>query len=121
MEFINLTPHIINLNVGTEFPQSKLIAEITQSYTPFKEGISKISFGGIVVGKQDPKTKKLIEIQPFPKEKEGVKYIVSLPTLMAAKQLGWTRTDIVAPATRHPETKKNEKGWILGVPGFLTL
>ena len=45
----------------------------------------------------------------------GVIYIVSAMVLSAAKD----RHDLVAPATNHELTVRNEKGHIVSVPGFV--
>lgn len=47
---------------------------------------------------------------------EGTIYIVSALVLAAAKEKG--RTDVVAPATGHPDCVR-ENGFIVSVPGFV--
>lgn len=54
------------------------------------------------------------EIENLPEPEEGTIYIVSA----AAKEKG--RTDVVAPATGHPDCKR-ENGFIVSVPGFVSL
>lgn len=51
------------------------------------------------------------------KPKEGTIYIVSAMVLAAAKEKG--RTDVVAPATGHPDCIRKD-GFIVSVPGFVT-
>jgi hypothetical protein len=46
-----------------------------------------------------------------------VLYIVSALVLTAAKAA--VRTDCVAPATGHPDCVRNDKGFIVSVPGFV--
>lgn len=98
--FINLTPHAVRLNNGTEFPASGTIARVTSSFTAFDEdGVAKVVFG---------------EVQNLPEPAENTLYIVSALVLSASK-----RADLVAPATGHPEAVRNEKGQIVSVPGFV--
>lgn len=98
--FINLTPHAVRLNNGTEFPASGTIARVTSSFTAFDaDGVAKVVFG---------------EVQNLPEPVEGTLYIVSALVLAASK-----RADLVAPATGHPEAVRNDKGQIVSVPGFV--
>jgi len=98
-KFINLTPHCVMLNDGTEFPPSGQIARVTAEYTSFEDNVAQVSFG---------------EISNLPEPEEGVIFIVSAIVAQAAG-----RTDVVSPATGHPDAKRNEKGQILSVPGFV--
>lgn len=50
------------------------------------------------------------------KPEEGTVYIVSALVLAAAKEKG--RTDVVAPATGHPDCVRKD-GFIVSVPGFV--
>lgn len=50
------------------------------------------------------------------KPEEGTIYIVSALVLAAAKEKG--RTDVVAPATGHPDCVR-ENRFIVSVPGFV--
>ena len=98
--FINLTPHAVRLNNGTEFQASGTIARVTSSFTDFdSDGVATVVFG---------------EVQNLPEPAENTLYIVSALVLSASK-----RADLVAPATGHPETVRNEKGQIISVPGFV--
>ena len=98
--FINLTPHAVRLNNGTEFPASGTIARVTSSFTDFdSDGVATVVFG---------------EVQNLPEPAENTLYIVSALVLSASK-----RADLVAPATGHPEAVRNEKGQIISVPGFV--
>ena len=98
--FINLTPHAVRLNNGTEFPASGTIARVTSSFTDFdSDGVATVVFG---------------EVQNLPEPAENTLYIVSALVLSASK-----RADLVAPATGHPEAVRNEKGQIVSVPGFV--
>lgn len=101
MNFINLTPHAIKLN-ACKFPPSGELASVDQTVTGFdSNGIAQSSFGNL----------------QLPEPREGVIFIASMLVAQAAAAQG--RTDVVAPATRHDETRRNEAGHILSVPGFL--
>lgn len=58
------------------------------------------------------------EVQGLPDQQADTVYIVSAMVLDAAKASG--RTDCVAPATGHPDVKRNDKGQLLSVPGFVS-
>lgn len=99
-KFRNFTPHTINLNDGRSFA-SEGIARVSASFTEFNnDGICRQEFG---------------EVEGLPAPEEGVKLIVSAMVLSASN-----RTDLVAPATGHPDTVRNEKGHIVSVPGFVS-
>lgn len=101
MKFKNLTPHDIVLNDGTIYSKSWEIARVSTSYEPFDENkITKQTFG---------------KIEWLPETTEEVIIIVSALVLSA---LQGTRQDVVAPATGHPDVKRNEKWQIISVPGF---
>lgn len=99
--FINLTPHAITLNNGTTFPPSGKVARIETKHTEFNDDlICQVQFG---------------EPVNIPEPVENTFYIVSGLMLSALPN----RKDLVAPATGHPECKRNEKGHIVSVPGFV--
>lgn len=99
MKFLNYTPHEIILNDGRSFP-SEGVARVAASFTEFnKDGICRQEFG---------------EVEGLPAPQKGVKLIVSAMVLSASD-----RDDLVAPATGHPDTIRNEKGHIVSVPGFV--
>ena len=99
MKFINLTPHTITLNDGTSFP-TKGNARVAD--TEFNaSGVCKVKHG---------------EIEGLPEPEANTTFIVSAMVLAAAKEKG--REDVVAPATGHPECKR-ENGFIVSVPGFV--
>lgn len=100
-KFINLTPHTITLNNGTEYHPSGRIARVANKFSNFCCGISTVFYG---------------EIENLPEPEEDTIYIVSAMVLTAAKEKG--RTDVVAPATGHPDCKR-ENGFIVSVPGFV--
>ena len=100
--FKNYTPHAITLNDGREFA-SEGLARVKATFTSFDEnGVCSQQFG---------------EATGLPEPTDGVLYIVSVLVLIAVKLQG--RTDCVAPATGHPECKRNDKGFIISVPGFV--
>lgn len=102
MQFINLTPHAIHMNDGTTHTTSGTIARVSQKFGDANEhGICKQVFG---------------EVENLPAPQEGITYIVSGFVLAACKD----RQDVVAPATGHPNTERNEKGHIVSVPCFVT-
>ena len=101
VKFINATQHAIQLNDGRVFEPSGIVPRVSQEISEFDEnGIAAQSFG---------KVEGLLEPEA------GVIYIVSAMVLSAAKD----RTDLVAPATNHELTVRNEKGHIVSVPGFV--
>lgn len=104
-KFINLTPHTIILNNGTEFNPSGKIARVSNIFSNFCCGISKVFYG---------------EIENLPEPEDGVYYIVSAMVLAAnnSKPRCRRRGDLVAPATGHPDCKR-ENGFIVSVPGFV--
>lgn len=99
-KFRNFTPHPITLNSGEVFPPSGVVARVGVKFSDFdKNEIAKQSFG---------------EVENLPEPQEDVFFIVSAMVLSASD-----RKDLVAPATGHPDTKRNEKGHIISVPGFV--
>ena len=99
MKFINLTPHTVCLNNGTQYPASGNIARMAASFKESGNGFYTQTFG---------------EIENLPEPIEDVYYIVSAMVFSAT-----SRKDVVAPATGHPECIRNEKGQIISVPGFV--
>lgn len=100
--FKNYTPHCITLNDGTKYP-SQGIARVCNDFTPFNNNnICNVTYGNIT---------------GLPKPIKNTYYIVSTIVLNAAKAQG--RTDCVAPATGHPHCIRDDKGFIISVPGFV--
>lgn len=97
-KFINCTPHAIVLNDGRVFEPSGLVARVSSSTTDFIDDVCETVYG---------------ELTGVPEVVDGVKYIVSAMVLNAS-----TRKDLVAPATGHVDTVRNDKGHIVSVPGF---
>jgi hypothetical protein len=102
MTFKNMTPHAIRLNDGTELLPSGEVASVDQITSEFDEAqIATSSFGELTL----------------PEPEENTILVTSMIVAQAASAAG--RTDVVAPATRHKDTVRNEKGHIVSVPGFL--
>ena len=103
LNFVNCTPHPIKLNDGRIFEPSGTIARVSQSISEFDENsIAVQSFG---------------EVTNLPEPKAGTVYIVSAMVLGRAQIAG--RTDVVAPATGHKNCVRDDKGYIISVPGFI--
>ena len=101
IKFINATPHPIQLNNGEIFEPSGILPRVSQEISEFDGDLIATQSFGKVEGLPEPET--------------GVVYIVSALVLSACKD----RTDLVAPATNHKDTVRNEKGHIVSVPGFV--
>ena len=105
IKFINLTPNDIKLNDGTIYPATGKVARVENTFSNFCCGISKVFYG---------------DIENLPEPEDGVYYIVSAMVLAAnnSKPRCKRRGDLVAPATGHPDCKR-ENGFIVSVPGFV--
>ena len=99
MKYVNLTPHSIVLNDGRTFEPSGIIARVQATHSEFKDDLCSQVFGAV---------------DGLPDQQEDTRYIVSAMILSATN-----RSDVVAPATGHPMTIRNEKGHIVSVPGFI--
>lgn len=104
-KFVNLTPHIITIDNGTQYHPSGKVARVENKFSNFCCGISKVFYG---------------EIENLPEPEDGVYYIVSAMVLAAnnSKPKYRRRGDLVSPATGHPDCKR-ENGFIVSVPGFV--
>ena len=100
MDYVNLTSHPIVLNDGRTFPSSGVVARVSSIHSEFVDDLCRQEFG---------------QVENLPDPQEEVRYIVSAMVLSACEG----RIDVVAPATGHPDAKRNEKGHILSVPGFV--
>ena len=103
MQYVNLTPHAIHLNDGRVFPPSGTVARVSAKFVQVKNDPDLFSqeFG---------------QVEGLPEASMNVRLIVSAIVLAA---LGYSRIDAVAPATGHPDVKRNDKGQIVSVPGFV--
>lgn len=101
-KFVNLTGHNLNLPGGVILPSEGQV-KVTDTYGPFDEdGVCTVSYG---------------EVSGLPPPEQGTLYVVSALALPVCVAQG--RMDCVAPATGHPDCRKNEKGHVLEVPGFV--
>ena len=92
------------MNDGTVFATSEFIARIPNSFGTIAENECSLTIGG--------------NLENIPDTEEGVKLIVSLPCLMANN----TRTDLVAPASGHPDCVRHpEKGFVISVPCLVNI
>jgi hypothetical protein len=101
VNYVNLTPHAIALNDGRVYPASGSVARVTSGFSAIVDDVCTQTFG---------------DVQGLPDSQAGVRYIVSAMVLSA---LSGTRDDVVAPATGHPDTVRNDKGHIVSVPCFV--
>lgn len=122
-KFINLTPHKVVLNTGQTFPPSGKVARVKANYTQigaFSDCGCDVctNGGGIGCASRPPEfyRQEYGEIEGLP-ESDGTIFIVSGIVRAAAREKG--RYDVVAPATGHPGTIRNESGHIVSVPGFV--
>ena len=97
--FVNLTPHAIVMNDGRRFEPSGNVARVSTSFTEV-EG----DFVSLITG----------DVEGLPSPQDGIFYIASSMVKSAT-----TRPDVIAPATGHPETRRNDKGHIISVPCFV--
>ena len=105
MNYINCTPHPILLNTGETFQPSGTVARVSVRMTEI-EGSNPREFQS-----------EYGDLQNVPEPVDGVRIIVSNLVLQAGLAQG--RKDLVAPATGHSETVRDEKGHIVSVPGFV--
>ena len=132
---INCTPHAIVITNGPTFEPSGTIARVASSFEQVTHGCpisagsgsacieaqdsgfcsnecrQPLRFGGVLVFKQVFGT-----VIDLPEPVPGTVYVVSAMVLSA---LAGRRSDVVAPATGHPECVRNDKGHILSVPGVV--
>ena len=98
-KFVNCTPHAIKLNDGRVFDPSGSVARVSSSFTDFTDDICTVVYG---------------DLTGVPDAAEDTLYIVSAMVLSAS-----TRKDLVAPATGHKDCIRDDKGFIVSVPGFV--
>ncbi len=101
---VNLTPHAIVVDNG----------EISKTYEPSGE-IARVLTESTVVGVEDGFEVVSIRVtgDNLPAQKDGVLYLVSA----MVKGLRPEREDLIAPNTGA--AKRNDKGHIISVPGFI--
>ena len=104
-KIINLTPHDINIISEAEnrtFPASGSIARVSQSFSDAEP------VDGVPCQKQE-----LGKPEGLPEPEDGTYYIVSSFVASAAGD----RNDLLVPNTGR--AIRDEKGHIIGVPGFI--
>ena len=118
MKFINLTPHTVRLNRGTEFPPSGQVARVKARHD-VDAWISDGPDGALELndeffGDAIPVYRPVFgQVEGLPEPAEGTMYIVS--GMVAAACRG--RDDVVCPATGHAEAVRH-LGLVWSVPGF---
>lgn len=118
MKLINLTPHTVRLNGGTEFPPSGQVARVKARHelecwlSEAPDGAGELNdefFRGAV-----PVYRTVFgQVEGLPEPAEDTMFIVS--GMVAAACRG--RDDVVCPATGHEETVRRD-GQVWSVPGF---
>ena len=98
---INLTPHVIRLNDGTEYPPSGVVARVSAEYKVLSKRPNCFE---VVYG----------EVTGLPPHQDGVDFIVSGMVAAACPE----RHDLLVPATGHPEAIRVD-GQVYSVPGFI--
>lgn len=99
MKYVNLTPHIVRLNDGTEFPPSGTVCRVSSTHDEIEPGLFRVKFG---------------EVVGLPQPEADTRYIVSGMIMSACPE----RTDLVSPATGHPLCVRRD-GQVYSVPGFV--
>lgn len=110
MKIINLTPHVIRLNDGTEYPPSGQVARVSTEYETIMGPTECPTLFNITFG----------TIQGIPTiPEEDTWYVVSAMVLIATKiEEFYTHYRLVAPATGHPACVRKD-GQVWSVPGFV--
>ena len=110
MNFVNLTPHVIRLNDGTEIQPTAPAARVNASHSNFDHNnICTVNYG---------------RVENLPAPKDDTMYIVSLLVAQGIVDHnhhlnpGNERVDVVYPATGHPECIRKD-GQVYSVPGFV--
>jgi hypothetical protein len=98
---INLTPHIIRLNDGTEYPPSGVVARVSAGY---QKRCGVLPLYEVMHG----------EVTGLPECQEQVSFIVSGMVAAACPD----RLDLLIPATGHPDAVRVD-GQVYSVPGFI--
>lgn len=103
--FMNLTPHRIRLNNGTEYPPSGICCRVEMIHSiPDEHGIMTAEYGPVI---------------DLPDPEPDVIYIVSAIVAIASRRLfPDDKLDLVSPATGHPDCIR-WNGQVVSVPGFI--
>jgi hypothetical protein len=113
VKLINLTPHEVVVydqtgqNIVLRIPPSGKVARVSVS----TETVGEIN--GVAVRKTT-----YGDIQDLPDPQPGVIYVVSTLVLIALKDKGIIRTDIVSPDTNPDSALRDTSGKIIGVKYF---
>jgi hypothetical protein len=99
MQIKNLTPHVVRMNDGREFPPAGPSPRVSTTHSAFDaDGVCSAEFGAVT---------------GLPAPEAGVLLVVSGMVAQAAR-----RADVVAPATGHPACVRKD-GQVYSVPGFV--
>jgi hypothetical protein len=99
-KIVNITPHVIRMNDGREFPPSGTVARVSTQYSHIIDDVATVTFG---------------EIQGMPEPQDDTVYIASAIVAKAAQMNG--RKDVFSPATNHPQAVRKD-GQVWSVPCF---
>jgi hypothetical protein len=114
--FINLTPHKVVIfdekgeRVLMEIPPSGMVARVST--------VSRVV--GEIAGVPVRKT-EYGEIENLPDPMPGVYYIVSTIVLIALREKGIVRPDVLSPDTNQDSAVRDSEGRVIGVKYFQTL
>jgi len=116
VKFVNLTPHevVVYDQEGREIvlriPPSGKVARVTSTTRVVGEvngiPVRRVEYGSIV---------------DLPEPQENTIYIVSTLVLLALKEKGVARNDIVSPDTNTDSVIRDSQGRVIGVKYFQTL
>lgn len=118
MKLINLTPHTVRLNRGTEFPPSGQVARV-QATHELEGWLSDGPDGAVELGDEFFRDAIPVyapvfgQVEGLPEPAKGTVFIVSGKVAAACRG----RDDVVCPATGHAETVRLD-GQVRSVPGF---
>lgn len=98
---INLCPHTIRLNDGTEYPPSGVVARVSLRYKTLNT--NPLCFEVVYD-----------EVTGLPPHQDGVDFIVSSIVAAACPKRGC----LLVPATGHPDAVRKD-GQVYSVPGFI--
>jgi len=111
---VNLTPHtVVVIREGEkpiEFPPSGTVARVTSRSVLVRE------VGGVPVVRTE-----YSDITGLPEPEKGTVFIVPTLVLLALKEGGTHRDDVVSPDTSPASVVRNEAGQIIGVRRFQVL
>ena len=98
IKYLNCTPHPINVG-GVVLLPCGACPRVSSSYEEVSLGLYRQTFG---------------EVEGLPEQADQTRFVVSAMVLAAS-----SRKDLVAPATSHPLTQRDDQGHIVSVPGFV--